>query len=122
MAGNAIERQPFSRARSRHFRWQDASCSTSFSFPLYIGPTAWNTHLAGSFPAPVATADPGGHFPIRRHSSRIEGPPARWIAPSTPPPPARELFAALTIASAETWVMSPRRNSMEVGIVHRVDG
>jgi hypothetical protein len=37
----------------------------------------------------------------------IDGPPARWIAPSTPPPPASALFAAFTIASAAKPVMSP---------------
>ena len=37
----------------------------------------------------------------------IARPPARWIAPSTPPPPASALFAALTIASAGIRVMSP---------------
>src|SRR5580704_13737586 len=36
------------------------------------------------------------------------GPAARWIAPSTPPPPARWLFAALTMASTLTVVMSTR--------------
>src|SRR4051812_45014953 len=39
------------------------------------------------------------------------GPPARWIAPSTPPPPANRLFAALTIASTSCCVMSPSTNS-----------
>ena len=39
--------------------------------------------------------------------SRIAGPPARWIAPSTPPPPSSELLAALTIASTACAVMSP---------------
>src|SRR5262245_46235660 len=37
----------------------------------------------------------------------IAGPPARWIAPSTPPPPASASLAALTIASAGIRVMSP---------------
>jgi hypothetical protein len=31
-----------------------------------------------------------------------------WIAPSTPPPPASSLFAALTMASAVNRLMSPR--------------
>ena len=35
------------------------------------------------------------------------GPAARWIAPSTPPPPARALLAALTTASTLTCVISP---------------
>jgi hypothetical protein len=38
----------------------------------------------------------------------IAGPPVRWIAPSTPPPPRSPSFAALTMASAGIRVMSPR--------------
>src|SRR2546426_11242001 len=34
-------------------------------------------------------------------------PAARWIAPSTPPPPKRVAFAALTIASTACRVISP---------------
>src|SRR5262245_55474390 len=45
---------------------------------------------------------------IARHSAMIAGPPARWIAPSTPPPPARWLLAALTMPSTASRVMSPR--------------
>ena len=37
----------------------------------------------------------------------IPGPPARWMAPSTPPPPTSALFAALTMTSALIRVMSP---------------
>src|SRR5438270_2790259 len=37
----------------------------------------------------------------------MRGPPARWIAPSTPPPPIRVLLAALTTASEACRVMSP---------------
>src|ERR1051326_3348341 len=37
----------------------------------------------------------------------MRGPPARWIAPSTPPPPRRLLLAALTMASEARRVMSP---------------
>ena len=37
----------------------------------------------------------------------IASPPARWIAPSTPPPPASAELAALTIASVGILVMSP---------------
>src|ERR1700730_2262570 len=38
------------------------------------------------------------------------GPAARCIAPSTPPPPARDAFAALTTASTARVVMSARRS------------
>src|SRR5271165_5521362 len=44
---------------------------------------------------------------IRLQASRMAGPPARWIAPSTPPPPSREELAAFTMASVCSRVMSP---------------
>ncbi|MGC4002123.1 MAG: hypothetical protein QM811_02815 [Pirellulales bacterium] len=44
-------------------------------------------------------------FNVRHASSNCE-PAARWIAPSTPPPPNSEEFAALTIASTDNMVMS----------------
>src|SRR6266849_5380258 len=76
------------------------------------------TKRAFSRPPPVTTACPVGQPPcvarIERHSSRICGPPARWIAPSTPPPPRREGLAAFTIASVSCLVMSPwSRTSLE---------
>lgn len=40
-------------------------------------------------------------------SCRMAGPPALWMAPSTPPPPRSARLAALTIASTRCWVMSP---------------
>src|SRR2546425_647630 len=51
------------------------------------------------------------HPPHRRHR-RPADPAARWIAPSTPPPPSRLEFAALTIASTFCSVMSPRTTSI----------
>ena len=72
------------------------------------------THLDGSLPAVVITASPVGHPPfsalMASHSIIISGPPSRWIAPSTPPPPTRREFAALTIASVSCRVMSPCRS------------
>src|SRR5512143_206005 len=71
------------------------------------------TNLAGSMPPGVRTASPVGRPPgqtvrlISWHAERIAGPPARWIAPSTPPPLTRELFAAFTMASTFWRVMSP---------------
>src|SRR5689334_22530438 len=41
-----------------------------------------------------------------RHSATRSGPAARWIAPSTPPPPRSDVFAALTMASTPRVVMS----------------
>ena len=72
----------------------------------------------------VATAwpvgSPSGRRSVRiwRHSARIAGPPALWIAPSTPPPPSSPLLAALTIASAGKAVMSPwmRRTVMGASV------
>src|SRR5689334_10874343 len=72
------------------------------------------THRAGRFPALVSFASPVSHPPRRRHSSRIAGPPARWIAPSTPPPPSSEAFAAFTTASTRSAVMSPTTSSMRL--------
>src|SRR5215469_6511471 len=54
----------------------------------------------------VILASPAGHPPRSRHSSSRSGPAARWIAPSTPPPPSKDEFAALTIASTRSVVMS----------------
>src|SRR5208282_996330 len=75
-----------------------------------MGPTVWMTYFAGRRPPVVRTALPAGRRPIlatmRLHSSRIDGPPARWMAPSTPPPPSREELAALTMASVVSLAMS----------------
>src|SRR5258708_2953097 len=72
----------------------------------------------GRWPAGVTTASPGGSGPfsfrIRRQSSRMAGPPVRWMAPSTPPPPIRLELAALTMASTPSRVMSPRTSSTRV--------
>src|SRR5829696_4474876 len=80
------------------------------------------TYFAGNRPAVVAFASPVLHPPSRRHSSRIAGPPALWIAPSTPPPPSSELFAALTIASTRCSVMSPSTSSMPIVIDAMIRG
>src|SRR5713101_8998180 len=47
---------------------------------------------------------------MRLHSSWILGPPLMRIAPATPPPNIRSLFAALTIASPRASVRSPCRS------------
>src|SRR5262245_11331304 len=69
------------------------------------------THCAGIAPAAHAAASPVGSEPIRSTSARRaatwSGPPARRIAPSTPPPPIRPLLAALTTASTSCSTMSP---------------
>jgi hypothetical protein len=43
------------------------------------------------------------------------GPTLRWIAPSTPPPPSSDEFAALTIASTRSAVTSPVTSSIVAG-------
>jgi hypothetical protein len=48
-----------------------------------------------------------------RHSASSSGPAARWIAPSTPPPPSNERFAAFTTASISCAVMSPNTSVTE---------
>src|SRR5687767_8503562 len=70
------------------------------------------TYRAGSSPAVVAFASPVSQPPSWRHSWRIAGPPARWMAPSTPPPPSSDEFAAFTIASTFCFVMSPWTRSI----------
>src|SRR5437660_1755684 len=74
--------------------------------------------LAASRPAPVTFASPGSQPPSARHCSSNSAPAARWIAPSTPPPPSSVGFAALTIASASSSrVMSPRCSVSVAGAV-----
>ncbi len=108
--GHGAERD--AGASRRLLRYAAASRSSSPRWPPdQIGPTVWITKRAGSRPAPVMTASPVGQPPWReticRHSSRIVGPPRRWIAPSTPPPPSSVVLAAFTIASTRCSVMSP---------------
>src|SRR6266404_4730441 len=69
------------------------------------------TKRAGSRPPRVSLASPVAQPPSVRHSSRIWGPPARWMAPSTPPPPSSVVLAAFTITSVAWVVMSPRTSS-----------
>src|SRR3954462_790493 len=46
-----------------------------------------------------------------RHSASNPGPAARWIAPSTPPPPRSDVLAALTMASTPSVVTSATMTS-----------
>ena len=50
---------------------------------------------------------PVSHPPSSAHSSSNEYPAALCMAPSTPPPPSSLEFAALTIPSISSFVMSP---------------
>src|SRR5262252_9777550 len=74
------------------------------------------THFAGRLPAPVTTAEPVAHEPMRSHSSWIDGPPRRWMAPATPEPSWSCSLAALTTASTSRAVMSPEASSIEAGM------
>src|SRR6185295_5864206 len=56
-----------------------------------------------------------------RHWSTNSGPAARWIAPSTPPPPSKDSLAALTIASTSSRVMSPSMTSRRVMVLPVAD-
>src|SRR5437870_2005311 len=69
---------------------------------------------AGKLYPRVILASPGRQPPRVRHSASSSGPAARWIAPSTPPPPSSVVFAAFTIASTPSLVMSPRAISILV--------
>ena len=84
-----------------------AASSSPAAPPVQTGPTAWMTYRAGRPWPPVSFASPGRAPPSARHSSSRPGPAARWIAPSTPPPPRSEALAAFTIASTSSRVMSP---------------
>jgi len=70
------------------------------------------TNLQGKSPAPVILASPVSQPLSVWHSASKEGPAAEWMAPSTPPPPSREVLAALTMASTARVVMSVRMREM----------
>src|SRR5712692_1278389 len=110
MEGKATLEQPSASATSSERLYALASNADSPSglLPLQTGPTAGAARPAGKAPAVVLFASPDPQPPRVRHSRRISGPPAWWIAPSTPPPPSRLEFAALTIASVDWRVRSPR--------------
>src|SRR5262247_4765566 len=74
------------------------------------------THFAGRRYPFVIRASPVGQPPSVRHSASSSGPAARWIAPSTPPPPSKLELAALTMASTARRVMSARAASSRARI------
>src|SRR5206468_2666957 len=59
----------------------------------------------------VIFASPVAQLSSVRHSASSSGPAARWIAPSTPPPPRSDVLAALTMASTSSVVMSATMTS-----------
>src|SRR5580693_5730343 len=72
------------------------------------------TCFAGSRYPRVILAAPVSQPPSVRHSASSSGPAARWIAPSTPPPPSKLRLAALTMASTASVVMSATQISRRV--------
>ena len=83
-----------------------ASSDTAATLPTTV------TFTSGRAIARVTFASPGSQPPSSRHSARSRGPAARWIAPSTPPPPRSVELAAFTIASTASVVISPRSASI----------
>ena len=64
---------------------------------------AWMTQRQGISPPPVSTASPSPIGARASLSRCTDGPPAREIAPATPPPCISRVFAALAIASTSSW-------------------
>ena len=111
--GNATVARWCSTASARLLRYAAASSSRSpCPPPSHTGPTAWITFVAGSRNPSVMRASPVGHRPSSRHAARSSRPAARWIAPSTPPPPDSAALAAFTIASTASVVMSATISSI----------
>src|SRR5690349_12579849 len=73
------------------------------------------TKRAGNRWPRVRFASPVFAPPRVLHSASSSGPAARWMAPSTPPPPSNDSLAALTMASTSSLVMSPRTTSITLG-------
>ena len=73
---------------------------------------AWITQRAGMSPAVVSTASPSPIGAFWCDSSCTAGPPAREIAPATPPPCSSRVFAALAMASTSSAVMSVSSTSI----------
>src|SRR5947209_5708910 len=70
------------------------------------------TQRHGISPPVVSTTSPNPIGAIEELSRWIAGPPAREIAPATPPPCFSSVFAALAIASTSSLVMSVSRTSI----------
>jgi hypothetical protein len=59
----------------------------------------------------VAARDLGRSGRAAAQAAAFGAPAARWMAPSTPPPPASDALAALTMASTASVVISATRIS-----------
>ena len=71
--------------------------------------------------SPVGRRTPDSTSGNARHSATSSGPAARWIAPSTPPPPSSVSLAALTSASMRNAVISVSITSMRMQISRAVE-
>ncbi len=81
---------------------------------------AWMIQRAGIRPAVVCTASPSPIGARRLLCSWTSGPPAREIAPATPPPCCSIVLAALAIASTSRVVMSVSRTSTMAAIARSI--
>src|SRR3984885_8056625 len=70
------------------------------------------TYRAGSLKPGVIFALPVAQPPSFSQAANRSRPAARWIAPSTPPPPSKLRLAALTTASTASVVMSATQISI----------
>src|SRR5437588_1202404 len=106
MAGNAMLLSPRSFAILNECAVEFRSASAVVAPPSRML-AAWITNRAFNFPPEVIAAYPTGIVPISLHSLWMASPPFRRIAPATPPPKIKSLFAALTMASVSFSVRSP---------------
>src|SRR5215472_3845059 len=105
-AGKAMVFSPLSLAMRKQCAVELRSAS-AFVAPPSRMLAAWMTNRAFNFPPVVMAAYPTGMLPISLHSRWISSPPFRRMAPATPPPRIKSMFAALTIASVSISVRSP---------------
>src|SRR4051794_19081971 len=113
-AGSATDFAPSPSASSRVRRvpCEISSAEVARSWPMTA---ACTTCSAFSRPAPVTTASPTGIGPSAIASRSISSPPARLMAPATPAPIQRPLFAAFATTSTSSSVMSPSTTSSCTG-------
>ena len=107
-------------ASSRQERYEEASLSASPLLPPpQNGPGVWMTCFCFKLCPPVMTAVPVfAPFGATRSNSAISPlPAARWMAPSTPPPPRIFVLAAFTMASTSCSMTLPRTTSIIVLLI-----
>ena len=109
-ATSASERAPSSSAFASVERVARSMMSAEVGPPGSMV-AAWITQRAGMAPAVVSTASPSSIGARSLDSRCTSGPPAREIAPATPPPWASCVFAALAMASTSSAVTSASMTS-----------